>query len=89
MSSVPCASSVRFTPLGYSGAGGRFAAICGMPVLPIGGAIGCDGRAATGSQIASPSSRVLHAISGLVTCNSEMQSVLPLPLWERAGEGDY
>ena len=38
---------------GYSGAGGRFPAIFGMPVSPIVQAIGSDGRAETGSEIGS------------------------------------
>src|SRR6476646_3527845 len=50
---------------GYSGAGGRFPAIFGMPVSPIVTAIGSDGRAETGSEIGSPSSRVLHELSRL------------------------
>jgi len=50
-----------------AGPGGRFPAICGMPLLPIVMAIGCEGRATTGSDLASPSSRVPHEISGLVS----------------------
>jgi hypothetical protein len=33
----------------------RFPAICGMPALPIERSIGCGGRAATGSELGSPS----------------------------------
>ena len=57
--------AVQCVASGYSGAGGRFPAICGMPVSPIDGAIGSDGRAATGSELDSPSSRVLHELSRL------------------------
>ena len=56
---------VHFVMPGYSGAGGRFPAIFAMPVLPIVEAIGRDGRGEPGSELDSPSSRVLHEISGL------------------------
>ena len=46
--------AVQSVASGYSGAGGRFPAICGMPVSPIVEAIGSDGRAATGSELGSP-----------------------------------
>ena len=36
-----------------------------MPLLPIVTAIGCEGRATTGSELASPSSGLPHEISGL------------------------
>ena len=86
--SQPFARSQR-AGLGYSGAGGRFPAISGMPVSPIVQTIGSDGRATTrragsallrrrlivrlsaaaeattGSELDSPSSRVLHELSGL------------------------
>ena len=82
-------TSYKRVTSGYSGAGGRFPAIFGMPVSPIVTAIGSDGRAKTrraqrallrrrlivrlsaaaeaktGSEIGSPSSRVLHELSRL------------------------
>jgi hypothetical protein len=45
---------VQFVAPGYSGAGGRFPTIFAMPALPIGMAIGCDGRGKTGSELDSP-----------------------------------
>jgi len=41
------------------------AIVFGMPVSPIVTAIGSDGRAETGSEIGSPSSRALHELSRL------------------------
>jgi hypothetical protein len=50
---------------GLLGRCGRFAAILAMPVLPIGEAIGRDGRGKNDSELDSPPSQVLHEISGL------------------------
>ena len=70
--------AVQSVASGYSGAGGRFPAICGMPVSPIVQAIGSDGRAATGSELGSPSSRVLHELSRLEVSRQPVRQVLLL-----------
>ena len=48
---IPGSRFDKWVASGYSGAGGRFPAICGMPVSLIVRAIGSDGRAATGSEL--------------------------------------